>query len=102
MNPGSVLGFARAAGKIASGDGAAERALRQGRAALVVLAADAGGATVRRFRHLCALHGVPYIQWGRKTELGRWLGERPRAVLAVCDAHFARLLTKALGGGDID
>ena len=100
MNPGAVLGFAQAAGRVASGDGPAERAVRQGRAALVVVAADAGAATVRRFRHLCTVHGVPWIRWGRKADLGGWLGQRPRAVLAVCDPHFARLLREAAGGGE--
>ncbi|HLT57452.1 MAG TPA: L7Ae/L30e/S12e/Gadd45 family ribosomal protein [Limnochordales bacterium] len=102
MNPGAVLGFAQAAGRLASGDAAVVRVLRRGRAALVVIAVDAGGATVRRFRHLCDVHGVPWVQWGRKAELGQWLGQRPRAVVAVCDPHFARLLQKALGEGEFD
>ncbi len=101
MNPAAVLGFAQAAGKLASGDGAVERALRHGRAVLVVVAEDAGPATVRRFEALCAAKGVPWMRWGRKAALGAWLGQRPRAVLAVCDPHFARLLQGAAGEGEI-
>src|SRR5690606_16715092 len=99
MNPASVLGFAQAAGRLVSGDGAVERALRQGRAVLVLVALDAGAATVRRFQHLCSAAGVPWIHWGRQAAFGSWLGQRPRAVGAVCDPHFARLLKEAIGEG---
>ena len=100
MNPASVLGFAQAAGLLASGDGAVERAVRQGRAVLVIMALDAGAATVRRFQRLCSAAGVPWIHWGRKAAFGSWLGQRPRAVVAVCDPHFARLLKEAIGEGE--
>lgn len=98
MNPASALGFARAAGQLKSGDGASEQALRRGAARLIVLAEDAGANTVRRFERMAKERGVPLLRWGSKDELGAWIGERPRAVLAVCDPHFANVLTKAVAG----
>ncbi|MBO8141014.1 MAG: ribosomal L7Ae/L30e/S12e/Gadd45 family protein [Firmicutes bacterium] len=100
MNPSAVLGFARAAGQVASGDEACRRAVRYGKARLVLVAEDAGAALVRRVRHMAETHGVPVVQWGRKEELGRWVGERPRAVIAVCDPGWANRLWQALGGGE--
>lgn len=98
MNPASVLGFAMAAGKLASGDGASERAVRRGSVHLLLLAEDVGNATKRRFLHIAAERKVPLVQWGRKVELGQWIGERPRAVIAICDPQFARMLQDAVSG----
>lgn len=98
MNPASVLGFAQAAGKLASGEAAGERALRRGRARLVLVAADAGRTTTNRIVRLAEAKGVDWLRWGDKENLGAWIGERPRAVIAVCDPHFARLLRRAIVG----
>lgn len=96
MNPASVLGFAQAAGKLASGEAACERAVRRGQARLVLVAADAGRTTAKRLARLAGEHGVDWVRWGNKAALGAWIGQRPRAVIAVCDAHFARLLKAAV------
>lgn len=98
MNPSSVFGFAQAAGKLTSGDGAVERALRRGQVNLLVLAGDAGNTTLRRFERLAEQYDVRLLRFGVKAELGTWIGERPRAVLALCDPHFANMLTKAVAG----
>lgn len=98
MNPASALGFARAAGRLKSGDGASEQALRRGAARLVVLAEDAGANTVRRFERMAKEQEVPVLRWGNKAQLGAWIGERPRAVVAVCDPHFAAMFMKAVAG----
>lgn len=98
MNPASVLGFAQAAGKLVSGDDASERAVRRGRAKLVLLAEDAGRSTSGRFERLADERNVPRMRWGNKLELGMWIGQRPRAVIAVCDPHFARMLQQAIAG----
>lgn len=98
MNPSSVFGFAQAAGKLTSGDGAVERVLRRGDVSLLVLADDAGEATARRYERLAGRYDVSLLRWGAKAELGMWIGERPRAVLALCDPHFANMLTKAVAG----
>lgn len=100
MNPDSVFGFAQAAGKLKSGDGAVERMLARDAVHLLVVANDAGAATVRRWERLAAEHDVPLIRFGDKADLGRWIGQRPRAVLAVCDGHFARMAAKAVSGSE--
>ncbi|MFO7265429.1 MAG: L7Ae/L30e/S12e/Gadd45 family ribosomal protein [Limnochordales bacterium] len=96
MNPATVLGFAQAAGKLASGDAACERAIRRGQAKLIVVAEDAGDALARRFLRLAEEYAVPCLRWGDKASLGAWIGERPRAVVVVCDSRFARMLQSAV------
>lgn len=96
MNPASVLGFAQASGKLVSGEAACERAIRRGKARLVLLAADAGRTTANRVVRLADAAGVDCVRWGDKETLGTWIGERPRAVIAVCDSHFARMLRNAV------
>lgn len=100
MNPASVFGFAQAAGKLKSGDGAVERMLRHNRVALVVVADDAGPATLRRFERLAGEHKVPLLRFGTKADFGLWIGERPRAVLALGDPHFANMVMKAVAGSE--
>lgn len=99
MNPASVLGFAQAAGKLASGEVACERAVRRGQARLVLVAADAGRTTAKRMARLAEDYRVPCLRWGEKDSLGAWIGERPRAVIAVCDSRFARMLRSAVAAG---
>lgn len=96
MNMQSVLGFAQAAGKLASGDGACERAIRRGQARLVLVSEDAGRTTAKRILRLAEEYGVPWLRWGDKDSFGTWIGERPRAVIAVCDSHFARMVKSAV------
>lgn len=94
------MGFAQAAGKLASGDAACERAIRRGHAHLVVLAEDAGDAVARRFARLADEYGVACVRWGNKADLGACIGQRPRAVVVVCDIHFARMLQSAVTRGE--
>lgn len=100
MNPAAVLGFAKAAGQLASGEDECLRAIRRGRARLVLLAADAGPSTARRVRRAAEEHGVPCLRWGEKEALGAWIGQRPRAVVALLDARFARMLQDAVGAAE--
>ena len=48
----SLLGVAQRAGHVAGGDREAHFAVKQGTARLLLLADDAGSATVREFTHL--------------------------------------------------
>lgn len=96
-----ALGLCRRAGKLALGS---DRVLEQaawGRAALVLLAADASGRTARRLREgcegLCPVRSLPLSQ----TELLP-LTNRPTAVLAVLDENLARLCEGCLDAAPPD
>ncbi|MHB9145916.1 MAG: L7Ae/L30e/S12e/Gadd45 family ribosomal protein [Symbiobacteriia bacterium] len=95
----ALLGLARRANKVAVGDLAVRAALERGRAALVVIATDAGSSTRDRIDRLCSRAGQQPVAAGTKADLGAAIGQTEKAVLAVTDQHFAKGIRAALGNG---
>ncbi len=97
MKTGAVLGFARAAGKLRMGRIAVERAIKSGRAQLLLLAEDAAPATKREFLSLAEAFEVPVMSEVTMDGLGQALGASPLAVVCVTDSHFAKELQASRG-----
>lgn len=95
---GALLGFAQAAGKIASGEEAARLALRRGKGRLVIVAADASPATQKRFRLLAERMRVPHFVAGTRESLGAAIGKAWRSVVVVMDPGFASTIRRAIDG----
>ena len=89
-----LLGMARRAGRLESGSFLTERAVRAGKAALVVIAEDASENTRKDLENLCHYYKVPFYIKFSKAELGSALGEEERVSSAVTDAGFAAELKK--------
>ncbi|MCL6520993.1 MAG: ribosomal L7Ae/L30e/S12e/Gadd45 family protein [Firmicutes bacterium] len=87
-----LLGLAMAAGRVAWGRRAAREALQEGRAALIVLAEDAGPAAREQVSREAARAGVPCLVAGCRLELGSAIGRPPVGVLAVTDRRLAETL----------
>lgn len=85
-----MLGLCQRAGKLVSGDLAAEQALRRRRAHLVLVAADASLRTQSKFAHLAAQAGVPCYIVGTRADLGGAIGKAGRAVVVVQSRDFSR------------
>lgn len=96
------LGLAQRAGKISSGEAAAEAIIKKGKAKLVLLAIDASDNTVDYFTRLAKLHKVPLIKGGEKPLLGLALGKSPRSVVVVIEKGFASKLSTLFGGEETD
>ena len=79
------LGLARKGGNLVWGRDAVRDAIRSGRAALIVLSADAGTALVRSMTGSGQAAEVPLLVYGTKEEMGRALGRHETAVVAVTD-----------------
>ncbi len=92
----SMIGLSMKAGKVASGEFAAERAVKQGKAYLVVTAEDASGNTQKKFQNMCAYYQVPCRQFLSKEELGTAIGKEYRACLAVLDVNLAHAILQQL------
>lgn len=92
----SMIGLAQKAGRIAGGAFAAEKAIRQETACLVILAADASDNTKKKFINMASWHHVPLLEFLNREELGRRIGRAERAVLAVTDPNFAEAIRKQL------
>ena len=81
-----LLGLAEKAGKVRSGEFSTEKAVKSGKAGLVIVS--------EMFRNMCTYYKVPYFEFGSKEELGHILGKQMRASLAVIDPNFSEALLK--------
>ncbi len=84
----SLLGLAKKAGRVAIGGEAVCSALYQNNAKLVLTSADAAKNTLRRLSNYPSVAHVSLSY--SKEELGAALGFRSCAILAICDAGFAK------------
>ena len=91
-----MLGLAMRAGKVASGEFATEKAVKEYKAYLVIVAAEASENTQKKFRNMCQFYKVPYLVFGTKEELGSIIGKEYRDSLAVCDENFAKVIREHL------
>ena len=91
-----MLGLAMRAGKVASDEFATEKAVKEYKAYLVIVAAEASENTQKKFRNMCQFYKVPYLVFGTKEELGSIIGKEYRASLAVCDENFAKVIREHL------
>lgn len=97
----NLLGLATKAGKIASGEFAAEKAVKSGKAHLVIVSEEASDNTRKMFQNMCTYYKVPIYFFGKKEELGHAMGKEMRASLALLDAGFSKAFVKQmeLNGG---
>jgi ribosomal protein L7Ae-like RNA K-turn-binding protein len=94
-----LLGLARRAGKVESGDAAARSAIARKKAFLLLLADDSAQRTKKAFEELSASAGIPLYSFGSKIELGRSMGRPHRSVVAITERNLARAVVRALEGG---
>jgi len=88
----SLLGLAMKAGKVSSGEYAAEMAIREGKACIAIVAVDASDNTAKRFRDKCSFYKVPLYFHFTKAELGRALGKEERAAAVITEEGLAKAL----------
>ena len=84
-----LLGLAARAGKVVSGEFATEKAVKSGKAHLVLVAEDASDNTKKKISDMCVWRGVPLFLVGEKEELGSAIGKDYRASVGVTDMNFA-------------
>jgi ribosomal protein L7Ae-like RNA K-turn-binding protein len=92
----SYIGLAMKSGNIACGEFSTEKAVKEGKAKLVLVAEDASNNTKKMFTNMCTYYKVPIYFFGEKSELGHSLGKEFRASLAVLDQGFANAVEKQL------
>lgn len=88
----SALGMAMRAGKLATGDEIVLKAIRAGKAQLVIIAGDASLNTKKKFQDKCNSYGVSLVEAYDRLSLGRAIGKAERVVIAVVDVQFAKLI----------
>ncbi|CAA7602539.1 50S ribosomal protein L30e-like [Acididesulfobacillus acetoxydans] len=90
----ALLGLARRAGKVASGDAQVEAMLKKGRGYLLLLAEDVPAAQKKYLQWARDCH-LEVVIAGHKEELGLCLGLSPRAAVLILDQGFAGAILEA-------
>lgn len=78
---------------------AARRAVREGRARLVLIAEDASAAQLKKITGLLEHRTVPARVAGGRDELGAAVGGPPLSALAITRREFAEPLLRQLPAG---
>ena len=92
----STISLATKAGKTVSGEFSVEKAVKEGKARLVVVALEASDNTKKMFRNMCEFYKVPVYFYGTKEGLGHFMGKEFRASMAVPDEGLAKAVEKQL------
>ena len=92
----SMVGMAMKAGKVFSGEFSTEKAVKTGKAFLVIVSEAASDNTKKMFRNMCSYYEVPMYVYGTKEDLGHSMGKEFRASLAVTEEGFAKSIEKRL------
>ena len=87
----SLLGLCTRSRNLVSGEFAAEGAVKDGSACLVIVATDASANTKKLFKDKCSFYEVPCFE-----SLGHAIGKEIRASIAVLDEGFAKSIIKHL------
>ncbi len=91
-----MLGIAAKSGNVVSGEFSTEKAIKSGRAYLVVVSEEASENTTKMFENMTEFYEVPMYVFGTKDELGRCIGKEFRASLAIIDENLANAVEAKL------
>ena len=92
----SLLGLAARGRNLVSGEFATEKAVKEGKAKLVIVADDASDNTKKKFSNSCEFYHTPIYFYSDKENLGRAIGKEMRSSLAVTDQGIAGGIIKQL------
>ncbi|NLI60994.1 MAG: 50S ribosomal protein L7ae [Clostridiales bacterium] len=91
-----LIGLAKRAGRLVSGSYAVEKAIKSGKAQLVILSHEASSNTIKKFLDMCKYRGIDIIRFGDRQDLGQSIGKPERIVLAIIDPAFKNMILGAL------
>jgi len=92
----SLLGLAVRGRNLVSGEFSTEKAVKEGKAALVIVSSQASDNTKKMFTNMCSFYHTPIYFYGEKEALGHAVGKEMRASVAVTDAGLAASIIKHL------
>ncbi|MCR5808059.1 MAG: ribosomal L7Ae/L30e/S12e/Gadd45 family protein [Clostridiales bacterium] len=88
----SALGFAMKAGRLKSGELAAEKALKSGNAYLAAVDGAASEQTKKHWSDMCNNAGVPIVF---VEDVGRAIGREAHMVACITDKGFAQMILRS-------
>lgn len=100
-----LLGMAARAGCVVAGEEACIRAVRAGRAHVVVIASDIGPNGGKKLHDKCSYYNVPTVTGPDKVQLGKAVGKEVRTAVGIISNQWAqqvvRAATESYGGDSI-
>ena len=91
----NLLGLARAARQLVSGEAIVLKNIQTKKAKFVLLASDAGQATTKKFTDKCNSYGIPCSRAFTKSQLSQATGQS-RTIIGVVQPGFARKFEELL------
>ena len=88
----SMLGLAKKAGYIISGETGCIEAIKKKKCSLLIIASDSSANTLDRFISLINKYNIRHISLGTKEELAQAIGKDLTAVIAITDENFSRVI----------
>lgn len=88
----TLLGFARKANNLTSGDEGVKNFLKQDKIHLLILAQDYSEKRKAYWRKVAEELGIDIIEQADKESLGRAIGTSPRALVGILDEKMAETL----------
>lgn len=91
----NLLGIAKRAGKLITGEERVVEAIRKKTPSLVLYASDAGNSTKKKINDKSQYYQIFCTAFSTKIEIAQALGA-PRTVIAVMDAGFGKKIKQLL------
>ena len=95
----SLLGIAAKGRNLVSGEFAVEKAVKEGKAFLVIVAYEASNNTKKKFRNMCEFYEVPIAEYGTKDSLGHAIGKEERSSIGITDQGLSNGIMKLIENG---
>lgn len=92
----SLIGLAKRAGFAQGGEFLAEKAVKGGKSALLIVAGDASDNTKKKFSDMCSYYETPYYVFSDKDSLGHSIGTEFRASVTINNAGMAKKIIEIL------
>jgi len=105
MQIANLLGLAKRAGGLVTGNDACMAAVRSGKAVLAIVAKDTGGNAMKKYHDKCKSYNVPLLELFDKESLGHAVGKSHGAIVVLTEKGFANRIQQLAGdtaGGEAD
>ena len=93
---GALLGFAKKAGHLQSGESAVTSAMKKRKIWLLIIADDSPEKRKTYWRNWCESNNLDCVTLGTKQEYGNILGSSERGILAITDQKMAQAIFRAI------
>lgn len=96
----SLMSLCMKAGRMQTGETAAEKLLQNGEACMLVIAGDASDNTKKKFINKCFYYKKPVLVYGERDALSKSVGKQNRTVFILTDPGFAGRLRALIEPGE--